>query len=364
MIKRLKSISPLFVGVVLLPTILAAVYFGVFAEDVYVSESRIIVRSPSKPNASPLGSVIGSSALTGATEESDAVSEFLESRDALTQINEDGYVRAAYGTPDIFFLDRFGGLGNDSFEKLYEYFGDKVGIEEGSSILVLRLRVEAFEPGEAQEINERLLQASETLVNGLSERARTDALRFSEHEVASAREDARSASLALANFRDQEGVVDPEIQASIGLQMVAQLQDELIAARTRLQQMRTYTPQASQIPFLQTQVRELEQEIAEQTASISGGRGSLSSNTARYQELLLASELADQQLGIVLATAQEAEADARRKQAYVDRISDPSLPDYATYPRRLRSIIAAFVLGLLTWGILSMLITGIKEHRD
>ena len=54
-LNRLKAISPLFLVVVLLPTLIATAYFGLLAEDIYVSESRILVRSPSKADVSPLG---------------------------------------------------------------------------------------------------------------------------------------------------------------------------------------------------------------------------------------------------------------------------------------------------------------------
>lgn len=364
MLSRLKSFGPLFWATVVLPTLVALLYFGWLAEDVYVSEARILVRSPAKPDSSPLGSVLGTGALGGATEESNAVREFLRSRAALEAVDKDGLVRKAYGANSIFFTDRFGGWGGDSNEQLFEYFSGKLALEQGDSPMVLRLQVRAFDPASAKAINQRLLEQAEDLVNTLSERARSDAISFSTGEVSRARETARSASLALAKFRDRQGIIDPEMQAKVGLQTISQLQEELIATRTRLLQMRTYTPRASQIPFLKTQVAELESEIARQTSRIAGGSRSLSANAARYQELTLASQFAEQQLAVALASQQDALAEARRKQAYVERIAEPSLPDYPSYPRRLRSIIATLVLGLLAWGVLSMLLVGIREHRD
>lgn len=364
MLSRLKSINPLFFAVVIVPTLLATLYFGLLAEDVYVSESRILVRSPAKPDTSPLGSVLGGGALGGATEESNAVQEFLRSRAALDAVNRDGLVRRAYGNHSIFVLDRFGGIGSDSREKLFDYFSDRLALEQGDSPIVLRMRVEAFDPGSARTINRRLLAQSERLVNDLSLRARTDAIGFATEEVAEAREATRTASLALARFRDRQGIIDPELQARVGLQNISQLQEELISSRTQLLQMRTYTPRASQIPFLRTQVAELEREIARQTAAIAGGSQSLSANAARFQELTLASQFAEQQLAVALASLQDAQAEARRKQAYVERIAEPSLPDYPSYPHRLRNILATLLFGLLAWGLLSMLLVGIREHRD
>jgi capsule polysaccharide export protein KpsE/RkpR len=38
--------SPIFALTVLLPTLLAALYFGLMASDVYIAESRFVVRNP------------------------------------------------------------------------------------------------------------------------------------------------------------------------------------------------------------------------------------------------------------------------------------------------------------------------------
>lgn len=364
LLARLLALDPLFAALVIVPTLLAALYFGFLASDVYVSESRFIVRSPSKPNLSPLGVVLSGGNIVGASEESAAVSEFLASRQALAAINSDGFAARAWGNAAIFRLDRFGGLGADTEEQLFEYYQTKVTAEDADSTMVTVLRVKAFDPESATALNRRLLEQSEVLVNALSERARRDGIAFAQGELTSARAAAQGAALALAAYRDAEGVIDPELQASAGLQMVSKLQDQLIAAQTQLLQLETYTPQASQIPYLRTQIRKLERAIADQTALLAGGRGSLSSASVRYQELRLASEFAEKQLAIALAAYQDAQAEARRKQAYVERIAQPSLPDYAEYPRRLRGIAATFVLGLLAWGVAAMLLVGIREHRD
>lgn len=364
LLARLRELDRLFVALVIVPTGLASLYFGLFASDVYVSESRFIVRSPSKPNLSPLGVVLTGGDIVGASEESKAVAEFLTSREALVKLDQDGLARRAWGNSAIFYADRFGALGANSDEDLFEYYAGKVLTEESTGTSVTVLTVKAFDPHSAQAINRRLLEQSEVLVNGLSDRARRDSIASAEAELVRARTAAQAAALTLANFRNSEGVIDPELQASAGLQMISKLQDQLIAAQTQLLQLETYTPQASQIPFMRTQVRNLERAIAEQTAQLAGGAGSLSTASARYQELRLASEYAEKQLAIALSAYQDAQAEARRKQAYVERIAEPSLPDDAAFPRRLRGIVATSVLGLLAWGVVSMLLAGIREHRD
>lgn len=367
MLDRLKTINPLILFTVTIPTLIALLYFGVLANDVYISESRFVVRTPSKENTSRLSAVLGQTGLGGAVagaEGNDTITEYVMSRRALEEADHDAFVSNAYTGAEIFFADRFGTFWGTSKEQLYTYFQDKVSIEEGLSGQVMTLRVSAYDPDEAREINARLLLQSEELVNSLTERSREDTIALAQEQVDEATDRARLARLELAQFRGAERIVDPEQQSLVGLQMVGKLQDQLIAARTQLRQLQTYTPQASQIPFLKTQIRQIEREIEATREGLTGGSASLSAAMVRYQELLANSEFAEKQLTISLASLQEAQAEARKKRTYIERIADPSLPDYAEEPRRIRSILATFVLGLLAWGVLTMLLIGVREHRD
>ena len=58
--RRLRGMGPLFWLTVVVPTVLATLYFGFLASDVYVSESRYVVRSPEKPQKGGLGLLLGS----------------------------------------------------------------------------------------------------------------------------------------------------------------------------------------------------------------------------------------------------------------------------------------------------------------
>lgn len=363
--RRPVVLQPLFLISVVLPTMLSILYFGLFASAVYISESRFQVRSPTRGTVSPLGAILNSSGLSGSGEETNAVVEYVQSRDALLMTDKDGLVRTAYGPARASWFDRFGGaFGGDSQEHLFDYFQKKVAIDIDPATQAAQLSVRAFSAKEASAINQRLLEQSEALVNRLSERAQKDAVTIARQEVQSAQDRARGAAIRLARFRNDQGILDPEKEAEVRLQMISKLQDELITTRTQLQQIQTFTPGATQIPYLRNRIKSLTREIAEATNQIAGGRRSLSQSAVRYQELRLESELAEKLLASTLASLEEALSDSRRKQAYVQRIAEPSLPDYAMEPRRWRGVISTLLLSLLLWGVLSTLIAGIKEHRD
>ena len=363
--KKLKKFRPLLLITVVIPTLLSILYFGIFASDVYISESRFLVRSPDKPATTGLGVLLKSTGFANAGDEIYAAHDYLLSRDALQALNRNNAFVRAYTAPTVSIFDRFNPSGfRGTFEDLFEYYEKKVEVAQDSTSSIVTLSVHAFTPRDAQRFNEQLLEMAEATVNKLNERGRQDLIRFAEREVAEAKDNSRTAALALSAYRNEAGVIDPEKQATVQIQMVSKLQDELIATRTQLRELRAFAPQNPQIPVLETRAKGIASEIDEQLGVVTGSSRSLSSRVARYQRLLLESMFADKQLASAMASLEDARNEARRKQAYVERIVQPNLPDDALEPRRMRGILSTLILGLAAWAIISMLIAGLLEHRD
>lgn len=362
---KIKSSGPLFWITVLIPTALSILYFGVFASDVYISESQFVVRSPDKPSTTGLGMLLKSSGFANAGDEIYAAQNYVLSRDALLALNKRQEFAKAYGNSSISIFDRYNPAGTDgAFEDLFKYYKKKVAVEHDSTSSIVTLEVRAYSAREAHKFNERLLEMAEATVNKLNTRGRQDLIRFAQTEVDEARTKAKDAAVALAVYRNREGVVDPERQATIQLQMISKLQDDLISTRTQLRELRAFAPQNPQIEALETRVAGIDAEIAAQSRQVAGGSGSLSSMGAQYQRLMLDNQFAEKQLASAMASLEDARNEARRKQAYVERIVEPNTPDEALEPRRLRGIFSTLILGLAAWGILSMLLAGMLEHKD
>lgn len=360
-----KGLSALFMFTVVAPTIVAIIYFGFLTSDVYISESKFVVQSPDKPASSGLGVILKGAGFTSAGDEIYAATNYALSRDALTDLNRNGLVSRAYGSQSIFFLNRYNPLGlKRSFESLYRYYKSKVTILQDTTSSITTLTVRAYTAADAHRINEELLVRSEAVVNGLNERGRNDLIGYAKRELDMARAEANRAALALSAFRNQEGVVDPEKQATAALGMISKLQDLLITTRADLLQLTAFTPQNPQIPVLRARAAGIAREINRELGKVAGDQKSLAATAARYQRLQLDTEFADKQLGVAMASYQEAQNEARRKQAYVERIVQPNLPDTPIEPQRLRAILSTFALGLVAWGILRMLFAGVKEHGE
>ncbi|MCC4231115.1 hypothetical protein LL253_00250 [Sphingobium soli] len=359
---RVGRVPTLFIASVLIPTAIAILYYSL-SSSLYISESHFVVRNSDKSDVSGLSSLIKSGGSSG--NEGYATQDYILSRDALTTLNKNGLVTRAYGNDSISILNRFNPFGSGgSFDKLFQYYTNKVEVAYNAGSSITTLKVRAFAPKDAYEINRRLLAQAETLVNQLNQRSRGDLIGYASKELEEAKSASRQAALALSNYRNLKGVVDPEQQANVQLQMVSKLQDEMITTKTQLVQLRAFTPQNPQIPVLESRVRQLNKEIDEQTGIVAGNQKSLAATAAQYQRLQLESQLADKVLASAITSLQDARNEARRKRAYVERIVEPNMPDYPSEPRRMRAILGVFAVGMVVWAILSMLVSGIKEHKD
>ena len=363
---RLRAwfMAPLFLLCVVLPTLIAVVYFGVLASDVYVSESRFIVRGQDKATPTALGLLLNNAALSHGTPESTAAQSYLMSRDALAALNRGDAFARVFANPAISRFDRFDGLGQGgSFEDLYKYYDGHVRVETDSAVGITVLTVRAYSATDAHAINERLLRLAEATVNHMSARARADLIASAAQEVHDAKAAARAAGAALARYRNTAGVIDPEKQAPIQYELVSKLQDELIEARSDRRQLAVVAFQSAQIPALDARISEIEHRIAEQSGLAAGNRNkSLAAASEEIGRLTLDTDFAAKRLAAALASLETAENEAQHQSSYVERIVEPNVPDRAIEPRRLRAIATTLVFSLIVWGVASMLIAGIREH--
>lgn len=360
-----KSYQALFGLTVLLPTLLAGGYYGLLASDRYISESRFVVRNPQRAAPSGLGALLQGTAFARSQDDTYSVHDYIRSRDALRELDEKLQVRSAYEQPAIDFVNRFPGLDGDaSFEAFHRHYQNHVLIEYDTVSSISVLRVRAYSAEQAQKINDLLLQMGERLVNNLNIRSRQDLIKVAEQEVLAAETRVKTAAAALSGFRSGSRVFDPDRQSALQLQSVGKLQEEYLAVMAQLSQLRQVSPDNPQVATLNASAQQLKRSIDAETAKVLGGSGSLSSKSPAYDRLLLEKTFADRQLGAALAALDSARNDAQRKQLYLERLVQPNLPDVAVEPRRVRSTLTVFVVGLLMWGVLSLVVASIREHAD
>lgn len=364
--KRFPKISGLFWVTVIIPTLLSTVYFGCVASDRFISQSSFVVRSPSSQSSlSGLGAILQGTGFSRAQDDIYTVQEYMGSRSALDELRKSLPVREFYEKKgDIF--SRFNGLGLwGEEEAFYQYYRNKLNIQLDAVSGISTLSVTSFDANESRKINAALLRQGEVLINQLNDRARTDTVRYAQEMVKHAEDRVKETSQNLTDYRIKNGVFDLKAQSEVQMGLVSKLQDELIVIQTQLDQVRAVTPENPQIPGLEAREKSLRKEISQQLKAISGGGdSSLSNQASDYQRVYLENQLAEQQLAAAMTSLENAKAEAERKQLYLEVISQPNHPDMAQEPKHLYNIVATLIIGLMLYGIVSLLTASVREHKN
>jgi capsular polysaccharide transport system permease protein len=360
----LRSINIWFWAIVGLPTLIAGVYFFAIASDLYLSEVKFVVRSPSKGPSSAIAAMLGSAGASGASEDTFAVHEYLMSRDAVRRLEQEDNLRTLLSRPEGDFLTRFPGIWfwRNDFEALYRSYGHFVAVEIDGSSGVSTLQVKAYRPEDAQLIAAALLKFSEQLINALNERARQDSLSAFQREVETTERKIANVQSELTTYRIKQKMLDPKTAATAPLELLAQMQGQEANAKAQLAEVLKNSPNSPQIPLIRTRLASLEKLIADERAKITGDSNSVATTVADYERLDLQKLLGEKTLASAFTSLEAARLEAQRQQLFLEAITQPNLADYPLYPKRLASFATIVASCLLAYGIAWLLIASVREH--
>ncbi|MBX9575719.1 MAG: chain-length determining protein [Caulobacteraceae bacterium] len=354
-----------FLLIVVLPTLVATVYFLLIASPRYVSEARFIVRAGTRPPPTSVGMALQGAGLAPAQTDAFAVHDWMRSRDAVVELRQGARLEAVLGAAGADPISRWPRPGEGrTVEGLHRAYRRFVTVGYDSTTGISVLRVEAYRPEDARKLAESLLQGGERLVNRLNERAAADAVTEATRAVDEAEARLALASSRLTGFRNRQRFIDPQGAAEAGGQVIVALTTQLATLRADRAQLAAEAPQSPQLPSLDGRIRALERQIAAERARIAGAADSLAPQVSAYEDLVLERQFADRQLAEATTALIEARQEARRQSLYLERVAGPLAADEATRPRRWRSILIVLFSTLLIWGVGRLVVLGLREHRQ
>lgn len=363
-----------FLLLVVLPTVALGAYYTFYAAGIYESEARFLVRnrssgssggSTASGDASVGGRMAALSALAAGRpgqDEARAIMSYLDSPAALIALRREVDYPTLWRAPEADLLSRLW-WEKPPIEWMLWYFRRRVAVEQDTDTGVLKLRVQAFRPGDARLLAEQVLRVSEALVNTLNDRLTSDALRVAQDDVDKSEQRMIAAREALIAFREREQAFDPQATAGAQVTTISALEASLAQARTDLAERRAFMrPDNPQLQALQNRIAALQAQIIAERERTTRGDERLTQQVAAYERLNLEQQLADRQLASATATLESARTEALRQQVFIARISDPHLPETATYPKGMFNTFTVFLSLSVLFGIGWLLVVSAREH--
>ncbi len=349
--------------VVGIPTLLATLYFGLMASDVYVSESRFAIRSAKGGSSTGgLAAILSSPVISSGGQESLVVADYAHSQDMLQRVEAQLKISDHFSSDDVDWLARLSTKATD--EETLDYFIDKVELIRDSASDVLTLRTRAYDPETAQQMGQLIIELSENLVNTMSQRIEDDALNSAREELQRAVEKVRMASSDITRFRNNNASLNPTAESSALLGIVTGIESKLVEARAELTEKRAFMRENSpDVISLKNRVNALSRQLRLEKGRVVGAGGQeMSGLIEGYQPLVLEQELAQQQYSSALTSLEVARVEAQRKKQYLITFIQPNLPDQALEPRRLSEILTVLVFSFLFYAVGALMWSALKDH--
>lgn len=357
----------LAIGLVVLPLALAAIYYGMFAIDRYVSSAQVVVRQDGGNQGAAVPGL--ATLLTGTNpasrEETLYLREYIVSMDMMLLLEERLHWIEQYAAQrrDMFFwLDK-----DAEREDLLKYYQRMVSAHYDETTGLLRVEVQAFTPELSEQMLRTILQASEHFVNEVSHSIAREQMAFARSELETVRSNYAERKTELLDFQYDNKVLDGGNTAQSRATIIADLEGQYTKEQAVLTEMlfklRADSPQVRQ---QKQKVNAITQQLAkEKRLLVSSPNGTqLNVVASRYQQLTLDAGIAEESYKTAVAALDNARIEASKKIRTLVTVVSPNTPQLALYPERLYNL-ATILLGLLMlYGITRFILASIEDHRD
>jgi capsular polysaccharide transport system permease protein len=361
--RRQTVVRLMFLGLVAIPTACAILYYGLIASPRYVSEARFLVTRAGGARPSGLDALLKSLGGSQLVDDTSVVTGYLLSRDAVRSIEKELPLREMFSRPGADFFSRFPGFWrSDSFERLFDYFLDRVTVNQDPKTGLSVLVVQAFRSEDSQALAKVMLRLAEQAVNDLNRRAEADTLNFAWNELDRAQQKLVDAQQTLTAFRTQELLVDPTRTSAAVLDTITKLSRDRVEVLAQRQQITASAPKSPAVQGLTARAEALQKQIEGERAKLAGGDGSLAPTVSNYERLTLLRDLAEKNVAGAQSALELARREAQQQHLYLQIPVTPNLPDESMEPQRLRAIATVFVTGFAIFAFVWILMVGAGEH--
>ncbi len=334
--------------------------------ELYESKTALIVRDLSAP--APSSSNLGLSMLgmgsNSQLQDSMVVQEYLLSLDIFLELDKKFNLIQHYKSDKIDWIERLSW--DATIEQSLEFYKKRILINYDEVSGILHISYAHTDPQTAQNILNAMIKYVEYALNEFNRKKAKKQLAFIESEHDKKLLKVNNSSIILENYQNANLLLDPTINASSSSTLIATLEATLTQKRI------TYKTKSSYLNKNNYELITLEAEIKEIVNSLANFKKSLTGNTKNslnkilfeYEKLKMQLEFDTEIYKNVLIQLETTKLDALKEAKTLSIVSKANLPDGYTYPNKPKTFITLIVVIFLIYGIFSMLLAIIKDHKE
>lgn len=251
-------------------------------------------------------------------------------------------------------------------EWFHRHFLSRVSVELDDYAGVLVIKAQGYDTRTAHAITAMLVEEGERTMNAMAHQLAAEQVSFVEKQVTVLAERFQEARRNVVAYQNQKGLVSPQATAESLVGIVNQLETRRTELQARRSALLAYlAPQAPGIVELDAQLAAIEKQMTQEQARLTAPKGqTLNSTVEEYQRLEMAAKFAEDVYKTALVALEKGRVEATRTIKKMSVLQEATLPEYALQPARFYNIVVSVLLTLLLAGIVHLLATIIRDHKD
>lgn len=361
--RRLGMLIARLSVMVVLPTILAGIYYFAVATPLYATKSQFLIQQADSGGVGGAGGLLSGTQLA-TNPDSVSVQSYLNSRAAMLRLDEDKGFKRTFQDPSVDPILR---LPEDaSNEAAYKIYQDMVKIGYDPTEGVINLEVISPDPELSQEFTLALIGYAEGQVDQMTARLRADQMEGADKSYQDAEARVLEAQERVQALQQRMGVLDPVAEGSAVMSQVTRLEGELTEKRLELGQLQANArPNQSRVVGVQGDIERLQQMIAETRSQLTQDTGNRASLAAISGEIRIAESDLETRQTLLAGAAEQMESarlEANKQVRYLSMSLPPVAADTPTYPKAFQNTIVAFLIFAALYLMLSLTASILREQ--
>lgn len=355
-----KNIRKVFISVLLL----SLIYVLFIESERYKSESSILLKDLNSNQAVGLDLSLFGTTPSTQMQDSKVLETYLKSYEVLEKLDNKFNLREYYKSDELDTLNKLSK--NSTREDFLEIYLKNIDIfyNEVSGIITISFLHTSRKS--SKEILEFILKEAEEKINKYNEINAKKSMAFISKSLQQNKLSLDSAIKDLEEYQNNNLVLDPTSNAQSKTAIISSLEATLVQKQAELEQLNHYMSDNS------FDVQNLKNEIVAIKSSIETAKKKLIGNSNdrlnkvlfEFERLKSIVEFETEKYKQSLLQYEMVKNDIEKDAKTLQIISKPNLPDGHTIPNRPLDILDIVIALGLIFGVVSLIISIIKDHRD
>lgn len=348
---------------VLIPTLIALVYYAVIAREQFVARMRFTIQGVEGPRGGDMFATLGLPASSAQSNDGQIVVEFIKSPEMVRAL------RSGYGFDhaySAFTMDPAGYIPpKASIEMASNFWMSQSAATYDPTSNIVAVDVHAFTAADALRLSQGVLAETQRLVNSLNSKVRNEATRVAERELRDKKADYDAARERITQLKASRSLtLDAETQQQVNMlgnfeSQLAQLRVDRAAAQA------TYVPGSPQLRGIDEKISALEGQRSQLMSQLTTGPGTgEASRDLSSQAALLDYEFAQKAYYAAVQALQTTVSTRNNERRYLVSFIPPRLPEQSNYWERFSNVIAVAFAAAVLMGIGALSFSVIKDHTQ